>query len=77
MFHRLWAQVLTNFVITQTPKMTPKDRKVAVVGVTRMLTESALVLREPSVQAWSVLFWRLLPVASSFFHVVLPSFFLD
>jgi exportin-2 (importin alpha re-exporter) len=34
--------------------MPPKDRKVVVVGLTRMLTQSAFMLREPYVQIWFV-----------------------
>jgi exportin-2 (importin alpha re-exporter) len=51
-FCRLWLQVLNNFIIPQVPKMPPKDRKVVVVGMTRMLTESEIMMREPSIQAW-------------------------
>jgi exportin-2 (importin alpha re-exporter) len=32
--------------------MPPKDRKLAAVGLTRMLTQSAFMLQEPSVRAW-------------------------
>jgi exportin-2 (importin alpha re-exporter) len=39
--------VLVNFIVPETPKMPPKDRKVAVVGLARMLTESELMLNEP------------------------------
>lgn len=49
---RLWSQILANFVIPQVPKMPHKDRKLAVVGLTRMLTQSAFMLQEPSVRAW-------------------------
>jgi exportin-2 (importin alpha re-exporter) len=49
---RLWSQILNNFVIPQVPKMPPKDRKVSVVGMIRMLTESGLMMQEPSVQVW-------------------------
>ncbi|OBZ72875.1 Importin-alpha re-exporter [Grifola frondosa] len=49
---QLWSQILSNFVIPQAPKMPPKDRKVVVVGLTRLLTQSALMLREPTAQAW-------------------------
>ncbi|KAI0933051.1 hypothetical protein AcW1_000014 [Taiwanofungus camphoratus] len=49
---QLWSQILANFVIPQTPKMAPKDRKVVVVGLTRLLTQSTLMIQEPSIQAW-------------------------
>ncbi|KAF7419339.1 importin-alpha export receptor [Pleurotus ostreatus] len=48
----LWAQVLSNFVLPQAPKMPPKDRKVAVVGLTKLLTQSSLMLQPPAVQTW-------------------------
>jgi exportin-2 (importin alpha re-exporter) len=52
LLRRLWSQVLNNFVTPQVPKMPPKDRKVVVVGMTRMLTESEIMMREPNIQAW-------------------------
>jgi exportin-2 (importin alpha re-exporter) len=51
---RLWSQILGNFVLPQIPKMSYKDRKITVVGVTRMLTQSTYMLQEPSIQAWYV-----------------------
>ncbi|CAL1709388.1 unnamed protein product [Somion occarium] len=53
---QLWSQILTNFVIPQTPKMSPKDRKVAAIGLTRMLTQSEVILREPSMKTWPLAF---------------------
>ncbi|KAH9947043.1 Cse1-domain-containing protein [Amylocystis lapponica] len=53
---QLWSQILANFVIPQVPKMPPKDRKVVVVGLTRLLTQSALMLQVPSLQAWPSMF---------------------
>jgi exportin-2 (importin alpha re-exporter) len=50
----LWGMVLANIVIPQMPKMPVKDRKLAVVGMTRMLTESALMVADPAAQSWSV-----------------------
>ncbi|CDO76999.1 hypothetical protein BN946_scf184298.g26 [Trametes cinnabarina] len=55
----LWAQILANFVIPQAPKMPPKDRKVVIVGLTRLLTQSSLMLREPLIQAWPPTFQAL------------------
>jgi hypothetical protein len=54
-FDRLWTQILRSFVIPEIPKMPIKDRKVAVVGLTRMLTQSEMMLQEPNVQDWCVL----------------------
>ncbi|KAI0321195.1 Cse1-domain-containing protein [Amylostereum chailletii] len=52
----LWSSICTNFIIPQAPKLAAKDRKVAVVGLTRMLTGSTLMLQEPSVKAWPGVF---------------------
>ncbi|EIN12120.1 importin alpha re-exporter [Punctularia strigosozonata HHB-11173 SS5] len=52
----LWSQVLTNFVVPQTPKMPPKDRKVAAVGLTRLLTQSEVMFQSPSVNVWPAAF---------------------
>ena len=51
---RLWSQILTGFVIPQVPKMPHKDRKVVAVGLTRMLTESRVMLSEPASRSWYV-----------------------
>ncbi|KAG6917213.1 hypothetical protein DXG01_003418 [Tephrocybe rancida] len=48
----LWSQILVNFIVPQIPKMPTKDRKLAVVGVTRLLTQSAFMTRPPSSTAW-------------------------
>lgn len=49
---RLWSQILTNFVIPQIPKMRIKDKKLTAIGVTRLLTQSTVMLSEPSVRLW-------------------------
>ncbi|PPQ86179.1 hypothetical protein CVT25_006922 [Psilocybe cyanescens] len=49
----LWSQILTNFVILQAPKFPHKERKLAVVGITRILCNSAMMLQEPSIRTWS------------------------
>lgn len=51
---RLWSQILTGFVIPQVPKMPHKDRKVVAVGLTRMLTESRVMVSEPASRSWCV-----------------------
>ncbi|KJA18706.1 hypothetical protein HYPSUDRAFT_45045 [Hypholoma sublateritium FD-334 SS-4] len=53
---QLWHQILTNFVAPQAPKFPHKERKLAVVGITRLLCHSTLMLDEPSVRAWSVVY---------------------
>ncbi|KAF9816482.1 hypothetical protein IEO21_04087 [Rhodonia placenta] len=56
---QLWSQIVGNFVAPQAPRMPPKDRKVVVVGLTRLLTQSVLMLQEPSVNAWPAVFTAL------------------
>ncbi|OJA14948.1 hypothetical protein AZE42_03705 [Rhizopogon vesiculosus] len=49
---QLWSQILGNFIIPQVPKMPHKDRKIAAVGLIRMLTQSLIMLTPPSAQSW-------------------------
>ncbi|EPS95676.1 hypothetical protein FOMPIDRAFT_1025652 [Fomitopsis schrenkii] len=56
---QLWSQIAANFVVPQAPKMPPKDRKVVVIGLTNLLTQSTLMLQEPSVRAWPATFTSL------------------
>jgi hypothetical protein len=49
---RLWSQILNNFVVGQLPKVPLKDHKVVVVGLTRMLTQSDVMMQEPNVHTW-------------------------
>jgi len=51
----LWSQIVTNFVIPQTSQLAVKDRKVAAVGLTRLLTQSAHSLKDPNVKIWPAL----------------------
>ena len=53
-FYRLWSQLLQNFIIPQVPKSPPKERKVVIVGITRLLTQSTRMLSDPLAQAWYV-----------------------
>ncbi|KIP01732.1 hypothetical protein PHLGIDRAFT_336871 [Phlebiopsis gigantea 11061_1 CR5-6] len=65
----LWSQLLSNIVVPQVPKMLTKDRKVVAVGLTRLLTQSAVMLREPSVQHWSLAFAALVKLFSEPQHL--------
>ncbi|KAG1807455.1 CAS/CSE protein [Suillus subaureus] len=49
---QLWSQILVNFIVPQVPKMPHKDRKVAAVGLIRMLTQSTIMITPPSAQSW-------------------------
>ncbi|KAG1767590.1 CAS/CSE protein [Suillus placidus] len=49
---QLWSQILVNFIVPQVPKMPHKDRKVAAVGLIRMLTQSTIMLTPPNAQSW-------------------------
>ncbi|KAF8839712.1 Cse1-domain-containing protein [Paxillus ammoniavirescens] len=59
---QLWSQILAGFVVPQVPKLPHKDRKVAAVGLTKMVTESSLMLSEPTSQSWSAAFTSLVKV---------------
>jgi exportin-2 (importin alpha re-exporter) len=48
----LWSQIVSNFVVPQIAQLAVKDRKVAAVGLTRLLTQSTLSLKEPNVKLW-------------------------
>ncbi|KIK60075.1 hypothetical protein GYMLUDRAFT_44063 [Collybiopsis luxurians FD-317 M1] len=50
----LWGQILSTFVLPLVPKMPHKDRKMAAVGMTRMLFQSRLAVQAPSVQFWPI-----------------------
>ncbi|KAG7451472.1 importin alpha re-exporter [Guyanagaster necrorhizus] len=52
----LWSQILINFILPEASRIPIKDRKVAVVGLTRLLTGTQYMLIEPSVRTWSSLF---------------------
>ncbi|KAJ7180497.1 CAS/CSE protein [Mycena filopes] len=56
---RLWSQILTNFVVPQVPLMPHKDRKLAVVGLIRLVTRSSSMMQEPNVQLWPPAFTTL------------------
>ncbi|KAI0088382.1 importin alpha re-exporter [Irpex rosettiformis] len=60
----LWSQILANFVIPQAPKLPTKDRKVAAVGLTKLLTQSSYMLRDSAVQAWPPTFAALVKLFS-------------
>ncbi|KXN81985.1 Exportin-2 [Leucoagaricus sp. SymC.cos] len=49
---QLWSQLLINFIIPQAPKVPHKDRKLAVVGMLRLLCQSKYMMQEPYIQAW-------------------------
>ncbi|EJF64481.1 importin alpha re-exporter, partial [Dichomitus squalens LYAD-421 SS1] len=55
----LWSQLLANFIIPQAPKSPPKERKVVIVGLTRLLSQSVLMLQDARVQAWPPTFQAL------------------
>ncbi|KAI9569377.1 armadillo-type protein [Boletus coccyginus] len=61
---QLWSQILTGFVIPQVQKMPHKDRKVVAVGLTRMLTESQVMLSEPASRSWPAVLTALVKLFS-------------
>lgn len=44
----LWTSVLNNIIIPSLPKMPPKDRRIAAIGLTRMLFYSPVTRNAPS-----------------------------
>ncbi|KAJ7801877.1 CAS/CSE protein [Mycena olivaceomarginata] len=62
---RLWSQIMTNFVVPQVPLMPQKDRKLVVVGYTRLLTRSSGMMQEPNVQLWPPAFTSLVQLFRS------------
>ncbi|EJD01973.1 Cse1-domain-containing protein [Fomitiporia mediterranea MF3/22] len=56
---QLWSQILGNVVVPQVHKILPKDRKVAIVGLTKMLTQSNVTLAEPAISQWPAAFSEL------------------
>ncbi|KAH0580356.1 hypothetical protein H2248_001858 [Termitomyces sp. 'cryptogamus'] len=60
----LWSQILVNFIVPQIPKMPTKERKLTVVGVTRLLTQSTFMTRQPSAAAWPATFGSLVKLFS-------------
>lgn len=48
----LWPNILSNFVIPQAPKFPHKERKLAAVGLTRLLCDSRYMMQQPSVAHW-------------------------
>ncbi|VDB88356.1 unnamed protein product [Peniophora sp. CBMAI 1063] len=52
----LWSNILTTFVVPQATKLAAKDRKVAVIGLTRLLTQSPLMLAGNNANAWASVF---------------------
>ena len=51
---QLWSQLLGNIFLPQISKIVPKDRKIVIVGLIKMLTESSITLSEPAIQHWYV-----------------------
>ncbi|KAI0262819.1 Cse1-domain-containing protein [Gloeopeniophorella convolvens] len=58
----LWSQIVSNFVVPQTSQFIVKDRKVAAVGLTRLLTQSTLSLKAPNDKTWPTLLGQLAEV---------------
>jgi hypothetical protein len=48
-------QLLENFILPETQKAATKDRKVVIVGLTKLLTQTDALLQPDTVSAWSVI----------------------
>ncbi|KAF8511326.1 CAS/CSE protein [Gautieria morchelliformis] len=55
----LWANLFGNILLPEVAKIRSKDRKMAVVGLTRLLTQSALMRQASNVQLWPTTFTAL------------------
>ncbi|KAH9023317.1 Cse1-domain-containing protein [Lactarius hengduanensis] len=55
----LWSQIVSNFVVPHITQLVLKDRKLAAVGLTRLLTQSTFALKEPNVKTWPTLLGQL------------------
>ncbi|KAF8148458.1 importin alpha re-exporter [Crassisporium funariophilum] len=53
---QLTSALINQFILPQVPKFPVKDRKLAVVGLTRLLYQSTFMLQEPLVRSWSALY---------------------
>lgn len=49
---RLVNQLLENFILPETRKTKPKNRKVVAIGLTRLLTKDDVLLQPGLVTAW-------------------------
>ncbi|KAJ8473968.1 hypothetical protein ONZ45_g16104 [Pleurotus djamor] len=61
----LWSQVFVNFILPQAPKMAPKDRKVAAIGMTKILTEASMMFNPSNIQSWPLGFQALASLGSN------------
>ncbi|KAF8650732.1 hypothetical protein AX16_005105 [Volvariella volvacea WC 439] len=66
---QLWSQVFANFVVPQVPKMPHKDRKLAAVGLVRLLTRSLVQRQEPAIRSWPAGFVALVKLFSEPQHL--------
>jgi hypothetical protein len=48
--------LLNQVILVEVPKAPPRDRRLVVVGLTRILTQSRLMTQPPLVEAWFVHF---------------------
>lgn len=61
---RLWGTLLANFVVEQVPQFVARDRKVVIVGLTRLLTQSERMVQDPAlVNVWPAVCTALLTLA--------------
>ncbi|KAH8112452.1 Cse1-domain-containing protein [Phellopilus nigrolimitatus] len=65
----LWSQLLGNVVLPQVSKMLPKDRKVVIIGMSKMLTQSNIMLSDPAVTQWPAAFAELVKLFTESKHL--------
>ncbi|KZS89199.1 Cse1-domain-containing protein [Sistotremastrum niveocremeum HHB9708] len=62
---QLWMNLLRDVFLPQIPQFLVKDRKLVVVGLTKLLTQSTLMLQPSAQQVWSATFTSLLQLLTS------------
>ncbi|KAL5498046.1 CSE1_1 [Sanghuangporus vaninii] len=65
----LWSQLLGNVIVPQVHRILPKDRKVVIIGMTKMLLNSPITLSEPAVTHWPAAFAELAKLFSESKHL--------
>ena len=72
---RLWSQLLVNFLIPEVPKLPLSDRRIAAVGLTRMLTRSTIMLQDSNLQSWCAIKVLIIMLMSLMCNVCRPMAF--
>ncbi|KAL5484751.1 CSE1_6 [Sanghuangporus weigelae] len=66
---QLWLQLLGNVIVPQVHRILPKDRKVEIIGMTKMPISNPIALSEPAVTHWPAAFAELAKLFSEPKHL--------